>query len=148
MTEQEPKDLQTGFGHIASAYAQHTLPEDAGMWDVYGPPDCGNLTAVDILDHYANSGEIMAEPLAQALGLPMGSTYAEGVARIWEDSSHRYRAPRHEPSAEEKARQMAKREVWEAANPEDAAFVRELSQITDKSTRQRHVDTQPDDSRP
>src|SRR5579871_1682992 len=103
MTDQQRRDAQVGFANIALAFAERELPEDDGNWDLVGPPDSGDLSVLDILDHYCESDEILSETLARALELPAGSTYADGVKQIWEDRSHRrpmsFRTPRSEESA-------------------------------------------------
>jgi hypothetical protein len=87
-TQETATKLRDLFFVVATAFAERSLPEDDGNWDMTGPSD-GQWSLADILHYYEGSGEIMPPAAASLLGLPVGATYSEGARRIWTDPSGR-----------------------------------------------------------
>jgi hypothetical protein len=129
MQERSADRFANAFQLIADAYAAYSLPEDEGMWDMLCHPGGELVSIQEVLDHYEGSRENMPEPVARALELASDATYADGVQRIWSDRDHRYRKPARRRSPEEESRRAQEMAAFEAVNPEDAAFIRDLGEI-------------------
>jgi hypothetical protein len=132
MTDQQRLHTRIGFMHVALAFAARTLSEDDAVWDLVGPPDCGNLTVTDILDHRRDSDEIMSEALARILELPQGSTYAAGVKRVREDYFQWRSSSLPAVAQDDAARANGRAEVPDGAHSHQMALVRELERLTNE----------------
>src|SRR5579883_1426368 len=133
MSDQQRLHARIGFAHVALAFATRTLSEDEAVWDLVGPPNCGDLSVTDILDHLRDSDEIMSEALARVLDLPHGSTYAAGVRRVREDYARGRSSPLPAVAQGGVARAHGRTGGSDAADSHQAALVRELERLTDES---------------